>query len=289
MKVTLFKFSGPLAALMLSGGVLVGPMITPAVSAERVMKLGYEIYLGGLNIFGFDADFAFDRDRYRIKGGGKTKGVVRMFWRWGVDATARGIINGHGVEAQRYDVITARRKGDKHLQVAFKGDGAYGITRLPVDTPHRAQKRDLPDFLPRLAVDPLSAAMVVSHRLGQGQTCGSQVPVFDGDRRYNLDFQDLGDEHLKRPGYLAFIGSARRCRFVMKQVSGFRKQKIKLRFWDDDKLEQPIIWMASVAPGLPAVPVQFQADFNLGYMMLYLVKASYKGRTLMAVNKGPKK
>lgn len=264
-------------------------LAAPAAAAERVLKLGYEVYLGGLNIFDFDAHVALNERGYRITGGGKTKGAVRLVWRWGVDAVARGEINGRGVEAKRYDVTTQRRKRNKELRVTFKGNGAYDLFRKPKDTPHRAKKRELPDVLPPFAVDPVSAAMVMGHALGRGKKCAATVPVFDGDRRYDLTFSDLGDVRLSKPGYSTFSGTARHCRLQMKKVSGFRKQKIKLSFWDDGQLEPPQIWLSSLSKGLPPVPVKFQADFNLGYMMVYLVEARYGGRVLVANKKDKKK
>jgi hypothetical protein len=253
----------------------------PAEAQDRTLKLGYSVYLGGLNIFYLDVNLRLDGDRYEIFGGGETKGMIRMMWRWAVRGAATGVVNGSGVESLSYDVATVRKQKRKKLRLAFTGDGAYSITRTPKDSPRKRKSRKLPKSIPQGTLDPISVSMAVASAAAKGETCGGRFPVFDGNRRYDLTFTKLGEEQLSRPGYSIFSGKAIRCRFEMKRISGFRQNRVALRFWDEAKIEPPLVWLGRLGEGLPMVPIQFQADFNMGYMIIYLSKAEYGDRQLL--------
>ena len=79
MKVRLILSTSLSVAALCLGSALA--LAQPTAAAERVLKLGYDVYLGGLNIFYFDAKLEREGDRYVISGGGKTKGFVRLIWR----------------------------------------------------------------------------------------------------------------------------------------------------------------------------------------------------------------
>ncbi len=254
----------------------------PTAAAERVLKLGYDVYLGGLNIFYFDAKLEREGDRYVISGGGKTKGFVRLIWRWAVSATAKGRVDGTGVVSRSYDVATIRKKKHKLLRLAFKGRGKYAITRTPPDSPRKRRKRKLPSSIPAETLDPVSVSLAVAGALARGDSCGGRFPIFDGNRRYDLTFTKVGEEVLSKPGFSNFSGPTHRCQFAMKRISGFDAKRIALRFWDEEKHQPPQIWLGRLKKGLPLVPIQFQAEFNLGYLIIYLRKAEYGGRSLLA-------
>lgn len=265
-------------ALVIALVVFSGP---PAAAKEPLLKLGYSVYLGGLNIFHLDANLRMNGDRYEIFGGGETKGFVRMMWRWAVQASAKGVVNGKGVESVTYDVATVRKGKHKRLRLAFGGNGAYSILRKPKDSPRKRKKRELPETIPEGTLDPISVSMAVAMALAKGESCGGKFPVFDGNRRYDLTFTKVGEEHLSRPGFSIFRGKAIRCRFAMKRISGFRRNRVALRFWDDADYEPPVVWVGRLKKDLPLVPIQFQADFNMGYMFIYLNKAEYRGEPLL--------
>ncbi len=267
-----------LASVLYSGQSMAATEPTPTPT----LTLGYDVYLGGLNIFSFDAGFTRNGARYTISGGGKTKGIVRLVWRWAVKTTSTGMLKGGKVVSHSYDVATLRKKKHKLMQLLFKGRGAYAITRTPADSPRKRKKRKLPKSIPAGTLDPVSVALAVGGALEHGGSCGGKFPVFDGNRRYDLIFEKVGKEHLSKPGFSTFSGLTTRCRFTMKRVSGFRKKRFAIKFWDEEKHEQPQIWMGRLEKGLPLVLIQFQAEFNLGYMIIYLTKAKYGGRVLLA-------
>lgn len=247
---------------------------------EKLLRLGYDVYVGGLNIFAFTIDFALNGDTYSIKGDGESRGFARMFWRWSSHLAAGGNVEPETVRPQIYNVETRSSKRDRSMQLSFDEGGKYTIRRTPPDTPHRAAKRELPPVVPKGTLDPLTISLRIARDVESGRGCKGTHAIFDGDRRYNLVFTDLGKSQLPATPYSVFAGTAHRCQFDMVRISGFREPREFLRYWDEDNLDPPEIWVAPIVPGMPPVPVRAHGDLNMGGLRVYLVWAEYGGKPL---------
>jgi hypothetical protein len=256
--------------------------VIPGVGAgkEEVLSLGYNVYLGGLHIFAFTTDIVLANETYSIKARGESRGVIQLFWRWAAKLAVGGTIGPEGVHPQIYNVATFRKKRNRSMQLSFDEAGKYSIRRMPVDIPHRAAKRQLPDLLPAGAIDPLSVAMLIGRNVGNSKGCNDQLRVFDGNRRYDLSFTDRGKEMVTQTPYSVFAGQAHRCQFKMKRVSGFRKPSTYKFSWNEDILDPPEVWVAQLVPQIPPVPVLVHGDLNMGGLRIYLVWAEFAGRSL---------
>ena len=118
-------------------------------------------------------------------------------------------------------------------------------------------------------MDPISAMLNLVHAVARDGRCAGRVPVFDGRRRFDLAARDLGEQDLVRSGVASFEGLARRCRVTFEPVTGF---------WRDERWEQPKtseieIFLATVVPGGPPVPVRLEAENAFGAVRIHLVSA----------------
>jgi hypothetical protein len=257
------------------------PSLAPSAnggpSRERVLKLGYDAYVGGLHFFAFTIDFALGNESYSILGQGESRGIARLFWRWSTRLAAGGNLDTEGVRPQLYNVDTFFRQRNLSMQLSFDENGRYAIRRTPPDTPHRAAKRKLPATVPETSIDPLSLSFRIARSVAEGRGCNGTHFIFDGNRRYDLMFSDLGVSKLPYTPYSVYSGEARRCQFDMKRISGFREPRSYIRFWDEDNLDPPQIFLARVVPQMPPVPVRLEGDLNMGGLRIYLVWAEYAG------------
>lgn len=270
---------GAAAATPVPAALPLRPAPPPSVpSREQVLKLGYNVYVGGLNIFAFTIDFTLGNEIYSLQGDGESRGMARMFWRWSTRIAAGGNIGTEGVRPQIYNVDTHSSRRDQSMQLSFDEGGKYTIRRTPPDTPHRKAKRELPPVVPKGTLDPLTFALRLARDVDGGNGCKGTHPIFDGNRRYNLVFTDLGQSDLAPTPYSVFAGKARRCQFDMVRISGFREPREYIRFWDEDSLDPPVIWLAPIVAGLPSVPVRAHGDLNMGGLRIYLVWAEYGGK-----------
>jgi hypothetical protein len=173
------------------------------------------------------------------------------------------------------------------MQLSFDENGKYTIRRTPVDTPHRAAKRQLPPIVPANTFDPLSISLKIARDIERGQGCKGTHPIFDGNRRYNLTFTDLGESPVPKTPYSAYDGKAYRCQFDIQRISGFQNPREFLRFWDEDNFDPPEIWVARLVQGMPPVPVRLQGDLNMGGLRIYLVWAEFAGKPLFPNSEKP--
>jgi hypothetical protein len=298
MTIDAFPYAVPRAAALLSlalalliaqparadGAAKAALPVVPEVGTgkEQVLSLGYNVYLGGLHIFAFTTDVALANETYSIKGVGESRGIIKLFWRWAATLAVGGTVGSEGVRPQIYNVKTFRKRRNRAMQLSFDEGGKYTVRRVPVDTPHRAAKRQLPDLVPARTIDPLSVAMLIGRNVANGQGCNVKLPVFDGNRRYDLSFTDLGSDVLARNPYSVFAGQAYHCQFKMKRVSGFRKPRSYRLSWNEDILDPPEIWVAKLVPQIPPVPVRMHGDLNMGGLRIYLVWAAFADRPLFA-------
>jgi hypothetical protein len=95
------------------------------------------------------------------------------------------------------------------------------------------------------------------------------VPVFDGRRRYDLQYEDRGIQELKRSTYSAFAGPARACRVKQHRIAGFSTDPT-----DGEKADEASIWIADVLPGAPPMPVRIELDSSWGYVYAHLAEVT---------------
>lgn len=272
-----------------AAGISVATVPRPTVKTgtERVLKVGYDVYLGGLKAFAFTVDVSLYDDNYWLSGTGESKGLLSFMWKWAAGLSAGGTVGPRDVDAEIYNVETVSKRGDKLLQLSFDENGKYSIRRTPPDNAYRKSKRDLPDAIPASTTDPLSLSLRIARAVGAGGSCAGTYNVFDGDRRYDLIFTDLGKDRLKQTPYSVFAGEARRCRFDIKRIKGFKKHET-FHYWDEDNLDPPVVWIARVVPDMPPVPVLLHGDLAMGGLRIYLIWAEYDGRPVYADGKRPK-
>jgi hypothetical protein len=129
--------------------------------------------------------------------------------------------------------------------LVFDGNGVHAEVTPPVDRPLEAS-------LLTGSLDPLTAVLAAGRRLAAQGRCDQRVKVFDGRRRFDLDFADAGDEELQ-PTFGIFGGIARRCVLHLRKITGFEEE--------NKKPGTPAeVWFASVAAGTAPIPVRL--DFN---------------------------
>jgi len=251
----------------------------PARAAEtlspRIVDLTYDVYLGGLHIFTFDVDMALQPDRYRVTAEGGTQGMVGWLYEWQTKLAAEGLDRNGRIEPQRYDVESNWQGNPRTVHLGFAEGGRYDLERTPPPEPDPDIEGELPESLPEGIVDPLSLAVAASRALQQNGRCDQTVPVFDGQRRYDLTLKHIDEATLPPSEYSVYHGPAVRCSFSMKRISGFRKSWKSKRQWDAPS-SAPMVWVARIQPDLPPVPVRYDGAIVLGNIVIHLTKAEVR-------------
>jgi hypothetical protein len=258
----------------------------PAHAAEtmspRIVDLTYDVYLGGLHIFTFDVDMTLQPDRYRVSAEGATQGMIGWLYAWQTKLAAEGLDRNGRIEPLRYDVDSNWQSNRRMTHLSFDEGGRYELQRTPPPEPDPDIEGELPESLPEGIVDPLSLAVAASRALQQNGRCDQTLPVFDGQRRYDLTLTHIDEAALPPSEYSAYHGPAVRCSFSMKRISGFRKSWRTKRQAAAD-VSPPTIWVAPIREDLPPLPVRYDGAIALGNIVIHLTKAQVRTESEEAV------
>ena len=101
------------------------------------------------------------------------------------------------------------------------------------------------------AQDPAAMIYAILRRTSAGEPCTGTAPIFDGRRRFDLDFVERGVEPIAAWRAGAYEGDARLCEFTFRIVAGFMRNTSG----GTDRQREPRMgraWLAAVIPGQAA-------------------------------------
>ena len=275
------RLTGRLACLCL-GLALLAPVATSAdVGPAEVAQLKYDVYVGGLHIYSIDVEMRLQSGRYRLTARGGTQGMVGMLYTWDTDLTADGIDQDGRTQAQRYLSKTQWETRRRTITLGFSPDGRYTLQQDPPQEPDPDIEGGLPASLPTGVVDPLSFAIAAAQSLAKTGRCEQTVPVFDGQRRFNVIVTGIGPAELKPNRYSIYQGPAMRCGLGIERISGFRKS-LRAKREKEERSTPPTIWVAQIKPELPPIPVRYDGEIALGKIVVHLTDATFRTESAAA-------
>ncbi len=249
--------------------------LTPAAAGPTsTVQLVWQVYLGGFNLGNVGIKSSFTGDGYSAVSRLKTAGVVNSFYEAVIDANSVGTLSGAGLQPKKYASNTVNEKQSQKVDLTYTASGiqldaqpAYNTSRFPVSD---EQKRD--------TLDPLSGLVFslsgVSH--SAAKPCGEPVRVFDGRRRYDIEFTPAGQDRLKIDG--GYSGPAQKCTIVYKQLAGFKPNLNKGK-----AIPTITVWFAAMesAAGGPVktfmVPVKMMTETPYGVALAHARKITIDG------------
>lgn len=168
----------------------------------------------------------FAGDTYRTSSYFKTSGLVSVFWQAEIDAGSSGRVGAHGIAPYVYDSYYRRGSEKKQrVKLTYKSDAP---PELFSDPPYDTKKHPVSDEEKKEGVDPMSAVTLIALGLkaDANNPCGTVAPVFDGRRRYDIEFKYLKDQPLKLDKGL-YDGTAHLCQLRYKQIAGYKPKMLK--------------------------------------------------------------
>jgi hypothetical protein len=263
------------------GLALAGLMSLPARAAgpgERIADLRYDVYVGGLHIFTFDVEMTLLPDRYRLAARGETRGMVSWVYTWTQALAAEGHDQDGRIVPQLYVADSQWQSNRRTVRLDFNADGRYALEQEPPPEPDPDIEGTLPERLPEGIVDPLSFAFAASRAFEKSGSCDQTVPVFDGQRRFDVILKQVGPTTLPANNYSIYQGPAMRCSLGIKRISGFRKSLATVQ-QERDRSTPPSLWVASIRDGLPPLPVRYEGEIKLGKIVIHLTHAELRAGT----------
>jgi hypothetical protein len=270
-------------ALASTAGLPAGSVRAAEAAPPQVTDLTYEVYVGGLHIFSFAVEMTLQPDRYRLTAQGATEGMVGWVYTFDLNLVAEGLDRDGRIAPSRYVAATQWQNRQRKTVLDFGKGGRYALQQDPPPEPDPDIEGELPESLPEGTVDPLSLAVAASRALEQTGRCDQTLPVFDGQRRFDVTVKQLGETTLPANRYSIYQGPAVRCGIGVERISGFRKS-FRAKRNQEARSTPPVIWMASIRPDLPPVPVRYEGEIALGKIVIHLTGAEFGTESSAAPN-----
>ncbi len=283
----------------LLGAMLVsGALIWPALAGEPATRLAsiepekpgtldvaYSLAFWGIPFGHTNYDGKFADASYDVKSHFKTSGIISVFWQAEIDASANGHYQAHALEPQVYDSFSRRSEEKKERVKVTYGDGAPQVL---ADPPYSLSKYPVSDAQMEEALDPMSAAtsILAGVTADAANPCGKVAPVFDGRRRYNIEFTYVKDQPVKLDGGL-YNGTAHLCTIKYHQIAGYKPKMIK-----EGEGWPPIYGLFADVPSANApsghyvVALKLWASTGWGTVSVELTQLSVNGTPVGAPSKG---
>ena len=242
------------------------PVAARAQSAPAVVDLTFPGYKSGFHVLTAHSELLIAPSGYRISLNGNTSGMIGFFYHADWQSWADGTWNATGVHPLHFD-----------------NDGVFGGHPVRIDLQYQdgnpvirtLQPRDDGEHLPvppgatRNSIDSLSVTALVIRQVAMLGRCGGNVSVYDGRSVEAVSLHPVGAELLPRTSRSSWAGPTLRCDLDTRMTAGF--------FRDGTPQERAFvdsIWLGSVLPGLPPLPVRTLAHtHHLGIVTLYLTNA----------------
>lgn len=251
------------------------PAATIESAPEPALELHYDVYYSLLRLVTIASESRVADRVYSLTSRMETVGLLGALFPW----TYRSEVHGRITDAElRPDTFNSHSEvRDRVQQVSLRYDetGPLVDTVTPFDASVLGQGEDYTrdEVSPEMragTIDPLTEIASVSQQLARGQGCAGVRSVFDGLRRYDVIYEDLGETELEESSYDAYEGRARQCRSRIKPIAGFWKPKEE----KGESITSITAWLMPPVPGADPVPVRIAVEGARGTLSIHLTKVS---------------
>jgi len=255
---------------------------SPHVGNSRIPKLPpvmttYEVYVGGIHFLTAEILFQEEADKYKTHMHAHTAGYLYKLLKWDDNVSSSGRIKGSKLQPISYQSVDTWRDKPKTTELVFDGKGNI---KANFDPPNTDKNREtVSDEQKQGALDPVTALLQMLAHVAVNQDCNVSVPVFDGKRRFDLNGEDKGVETVDEKDYGVYSGAARLCAVDFNMIAGEWKDREKNKFWEKENGEKGRdafhIWLASLAPNVPELPVRLESESAWGPIIGHLANWHY--------------
>ena len=236
--------------------------------AARRLALHYDAYYLAMPILSLDVVSEVEPETYHTTVDLRTAGVLHAFVRWQSRAVTHGRVDGRTLRPIAYRAQSDYRKRRQLIDLTYGHGGRVQSDVVGILTD--GEREAVPEALRDGTVDPITASAVLAQWLASTGSCTGTVPIFDGLRRYDLRYEDLGPAELPRSGRDPYYGPARLCRATVHSIAGF------LRTGDraGERATEVSTWLAPPLPGAAPVAVRIVVRGTRGTLNVHLARAS---------------
>ena len=240
-------------------------IFSPPLEAHE-LALRYDGYYLLFRVISIDTVSSVERAAYRTNVTLRTTGLLRALGRWESTATATGVVDGASLRPAFYGANSEFR--DRRQKVALEYDPSGSVRADIEGMLTDGERDDVPVPLRDGTVDPLTATISLPRRIVTTGSCAGTMRVFDGVRRYDLRYEDLGSVELEPSSRDDYQGTARYCRATVEPLAGF----VRSGEGAGERATEMSVWLAPPAPGSAPVAIRIDLTSARGTLHLHLAR-----------------
>ncbi|WP_448203166.1 DUF3108 domain-containing protein [Azospirillum sp. sgz302134] len=257
-----------------------GIAFAPLPALAQHWQLSYRVHIGGVAVLDAQADLTLSGDRYSVQVDAATEGFLGRVFPWETHSRSVGAVRPDGLAPARHSQVSTLRGEPRNVTLTYDGRG--GVRTEVTPPPDQDDREPVPEQLRQNTQDPLSGVVAVLLAGMRGEGCQRSMPIFDGRRRYDMQFADEGMRMVGASRYSVFAGAARQCRVSYTPIAGYNR-KPETSFWRRGGAQEeraPVdVWIAPVTPGGPPLPVRLETDSGFGGVVIHLTAANVVPQT----------
>jgi Protein of unknown function (DUF3108) len=256
-------------AMAVVGLLVLGGSAYAGAASGSDLDLRYDVYYSVLRVLRIESRSRVERDAYDVHSTMETVGLTGAIFPWTYRSEVQGRIADGRLAPDRFQSWSEFHGKIQQVELRYEGADPV-VDKLQAfkdDVLGKGLTRDdVPPELRAGTIDPLTEITALAHDLADGEGCAGTRHVFDGVRRYDTVYEDLGEQTLKPSRRDAYHGPARVCRSHIRPIAGFWKSKDQRA----DALTQVTAWLMPVRPGLSPVPVRLEVSGPRGELEIHL-------------------
>ena len=205
-------------------------------------------------------------NQFFLTGEFNASGLVQLMADFSGHVNIKAIRDDKSWQGQQLVIASTWGSQTSVAETTWSHDGRIATTKTE-PTPDLEEVYPIDAAMLRGVTDPFSAMMTMLNRLDAGKSCSGIFQIYDGRRRAELSFSDLGLVELDPDRAFAFGGKTQLCGMVSLPLGGHRrKSRFTSRSSNSNKTRA---YIARLAPGL-LVPVRIEVDLFFGQIVTRL-------------------
>lgn len=264
------------ASVVAVGLTLLVAVPSPASAGARLpaLELHYDVYYSLFRLITIASRTRVEPDVYSLESTMETVGLIGTLFPWRYRSEVHGRIEGKRLRPDVFHSRSEFRDDVQQVSLLYNAAGPTVQVVNPFDMSvlgdgEERSREEVPPELQLGTIDPLTEIAALTHDLARGEGCSGKRRVFDGLRRYDIVYEDLGVGELEDSSYDDYSGRARVCRSRLEPIAGFWKPKEE----KGESLTGITAWLLPPIDGYAPVPVRLQVEGVRGTLQIHLTKA----------------
>ena len=246
-------------------------IVSVAFATNRNIDLLYDISWGALHLAEATSRWEIQDDKAVILGSVKSDGIAALVS--GFQSASSAEIKFHASEWHPIYLSLSRITKSKQIASSVhwsaSGDILSDVQQPPLDLD---EVFPIPGKLKQNVIDPYSAVMRQLDYIGANDKCAGSYAIYDGLRRFEMQFDTVGNIELVADRPFGFDGKALHCQITVFPKGGHRIESSWHKKPDKDR--QLSVYLGRFSGGLVLpVRVEIEAPIGIGVARLNMIKS----------------